>query len=265
MKKLYRVYSILVVSISICVLPSCVHNIMKKRKTISSMNYQELKATKEKLAQAKDTHSMVKYLQKMVPLCEDLTELRDIMLELADLLFDIGTLEEAEKLYREFTKLYPSDTNVEYALYKAILCCFYKTLDPTRDQTKTQETLVLVDQFLERETLFTKYAAEVKKIGTTCNEKLAQAELNVIDFYIKRKKYSSAHHRIANFRKKYLENIPHMLVHLLHFEYNLAHLECFDEVAAEKRALLIEKFPNHPLTLAARGIKKNKQSMTRRF
>ncbi|MCA9770407.1 outer membrane protein assembly factor BamD [Candidatus Dependentiae bacterium] len=245
-------------------LPSCFGKLIKKRKTISAMDYNELKKRKIQLTKNKDTEGTIKYLQKMIPLCQDLKELRDIMLELADLLFDTGKLQEAEKLYREFSKLYPSDVNTEYTLYKAILCCFYKTLDTSRDQTKTQETLELVDQFLERERVFTHYTAEVKKIGSTCNQKLAEAQLSVIDFYIKRGNYQSAHHRIANVKKEFLSAVPEIEVQLLHFEYKLAHAQHNAEQLKKIQTELTEKFPEHPFTLAASDTIK-KTSLFKRF
>lgn len=230
------------------------------------MKYQELKKRKEEFAKAEDVETVILYLQKMVPLCQDLQELRTILIELADLLFDRGKLTEAEKLYREYSRLYPSDTNAEYALYKAILCCFYKTLDSTRDQTKTHETLALSEKFLERKNIFTHYSTDVEKIVSACNDKLAQTELNIIAFYTHRGKYRSAQHRIDQFKKEWLEKIPHMEVALVHQEYQLALAQNNKELRIEKHKILLDKFPQHPLTLALGSIQlQDRRSALRRL
>lgn len=229
------------------------------------MKYQELKKRKEELAAANDLDTMILYLQKMVPLCQDLQELRTILIELADLLFDRGKLTEAEKLYREYSRLYPSDEHAEYAHYKAILCCFYKTLDSTRDQTKTHETIELAQQFLERKSLFTKYSHEVEKIVVACNERLAQSELSIIAFYTKRGKYRSSEHRINQFRKDWIEKTPQMEAPFIYQEYQLALAQDNQQVKAQKHKTLLEKFPAHPLTLTLGQQEIKKKPVIRRL
>lgn len=259
-----RLYLSFVIGAIVLFLPACLYQ--EPKKTITTMKYEELKKRKEEFAKANDTDTVILYLQKMVPLCQDLQELRLILIELADLLFDQGKLIEAEKLYREYSKLYPSDPNAEYTLYKAILCCFYKTLDPTRDQTKTHETLALSEKFLERRNIFTQYSNDVEKIVAACNEKLAQTELNIITFYTKRGKYRSAQHRIDLFKKEWLEKMPRMEVTLIHQEYQLALAQNNRESYVEKHKLLQEKFPQHPLTLALGSIHTNdRRSILRRL
>ncbi len=190
----------------------------QKRKTLSQMNYDELKEMKVAYLADGNKESAIKFLEKMIPACNDLEELRVIMLELADLQFDNGSLEKAGKLYKEFTKLYPGNNKIEYASYKAILCSFYATLDSDRDQSNTKDTLDLAQTFLQRADVFTTHAKDVESILTTCRKKLIDSEMNIFNFYFKRGSYNSAQKRVEGIRKEFGVAMPEIEPQLLVLE-----------------------------------------------
>jgi len=228
------------------------------------MNYKELKITKNKMLKNGNKTSAIKFIESMLPLCDDLKEIHNLMLEIADLLFDTGQLEKAEKIYNEFTLLYPGSNNVEYALYKAILCCFYATLSVDRDQTKTHETLALSDRFLKRAEVFTTHLDEVKKIAQQCNVKLAKNELVVAEFYLNKgypRSLNATQKRLELVRTTYLDKAPDVEPHLLALEYRLAEKTNNNEEATSKFSELHTKFPKKGALILAN----NKRAQNRIF
>lgn len=227
------------------------------------MSYSELKASKDRMLAAGDKTTALRFLEKMIPTCNDLDELRVVMLELADLLFDTGDLEKAGKMYREFSTLYPGNVKVEYALYKAILCAFYATLDSERDQTKTKDTVELAETFLTRQELFTTHTKDVLTILADCRKKLFDNEKTIFSFYLNRGSYKSAQKRLEGMRKDYLVTLPSIEGQLLALECDLAEKQNLPEIVSKKQAELAEKFPAYHQELAQ--AKSKKHSFLSRF
>lgn len=177
-------------------------------KTIKDMNYEESLAYKEKAIKEKNNEGAITALENALKLCKNITMRTQHTIELADLFFDSGDLLKAELLYTEFSRLYPGSDLIEYALYKAILSSFYATLDIRRDQTKTHETLALTEKFMDRADLFKKYYPDVTKIRSQCQHKIADSEISICNFYIKRGNTSSAQTRLNNIKKDWMPKIP---------------------------------------------------------
>lgn len=213
------------------------------RKTYSTMDYDELKVAKDQYKASKNYETTAKYLERMITLCDDkkTNEKAEIIIELADLLFDQEKFDDAAKHYTEFIKLYPGNKNIEYASYRAIVCCSKKILSPDRDQSKTEETIALADKFLERADVFTTYEKEVRTIQQQCYQVLAASELNVSSFYIIHGDFKAAQQRLAHVRTEWLGKVPEI-------EFSLASLEVD----------LAEKFPEFkpttPLSAAAANV-----------
>jgi outer membrane assembly lipoprotein YfiO len=224
-----------------------------KKKTLRNMNFVELDAFKCKCLEQKDRYNAIRTLERMVPICTDLTKLKDILLELADLIFDDGKLESSGKMYREFVKYYPGNEKVEYALYKAVLCKYYTTLDPERDQSNTQETIELATKFLEREEIFTTHSQEVKNMRTQCYQRLLESEVKIFDFYFNRGRYKSARTRLTNIRKDFLPIIPSCDPYLITLEIQLAEKVKDTSLIEIKQKELTEKFPDYQPTQLAKA------------
>lgn len=190
------------------------------QKTLSHLNYQELKKNKEELVKKGNKTTAIKYLEKMVPLCTDLEELKGIMLELAQLFFETGVFDKAAKMYQEFTLLYPGAQEVELAMYQAIVANFKLILDAEHDQTKTLEAKELAETFLKRIT-FTTYKKEVEQILSQCEERLFESEVIAFNFYISRSNDTAAKKRLygekgikETYLKKSIPNIQERVASL---------------------------------------------------
>jgi len=216
----------------------------KKKKTLSHLEYKELKKEKAKLLKKGNKEIAIKYIEKMLPLCTDLGELANLMLEVADLLFDLGRLEKAERLFAEFIHMYPGHEKVEYSSYKAILCSFWKTLDITRDQTKTKDTIEKAESFLQRKELFTTHANEVANILTSCRERLLDSEISIFNFYLKKNNFLAAQTRLSNIEKEFLDLLPEKEPVILSLACDLAEKQNNQELLAQNRATLELKFPD---------------------
>lgn len=192
------------------------------KKTISTMNFEELKKSKEENVQAGDKKTAIKYLERMVPQCTDLDELKCIMLELAQLLYETESYTKAAKMYNEFTLLYPGSDEVELAMYKAIVSNFQLILDAEHDQTKTVETQEQAQAFLERP-LFTRYKNEVQDILIKCEERLLESEINIFKFYLMRGNTIAANSRLEGIKKTYItKNLPDFQMKLAGLEQRYA-------------------------------------------
>lgn len=223
----------------------------KENLTISQMNFQQLLQRKNELLLEGNYETALKYLEKMFKLTEHADQLVYIMLEWAELLMKTGQYAKAEKLFDEFIKLYPGNEYVEQAFVKAIECSWMQTSNFDRDQTKTESTLKLIDQFETRNTLYAQENIDrIMHVKEMCQQKLADSNLYVAKHYIGRGVYRSAHKRLDDARKNDLQVRPNIEPRLLQLEIELAQAEKKDDVEQQKIGELVEKFPEHEITLA---------------
>lgn len=211
------------------------------KKTLSTMNFEELKKSKEELAKSGNKKTAIKYLERMVPICSDLNELKTIMLELAQLLYETEDYTKASKMYHEFTLLYPGSDEVEYAMYQAITSTFKLTLDAEHDQTKTVEAKELAQAFLDRSS-FATYKKDVEAIAVQCEERLLESETNIFNFYMKRGNYVAAKTRLSTIKQAYVGKlIPDVGMRIANLENDyvnatkLLHLDQPTTVATQEK------------------------------
>ena len=233
-----------------------------KKKTIRSMSYEELAAAKDRQLDNSNKESAIKYLEQMMKLCNDVQKLGAHLLELSDLLFDLGKFSQAALAYTEFSNLYPGSNDIEYALYRAILCTFYCTLDTERDQTKTEETVALADTFLGHDPEFNTYKKEVITIREQCYIKLVENEFDICNFYLNKKSYKAVNRRLDSLRNEWLEKLPDIEPRIIAFEADLTQKQGDQQLAMKKQQELAEKFPTYSTQVAQ---KKTKKSMADRF
>ncbi len=204
-----------------------------KKKTISEMNYDELKETKNRHAAAGNKELALKYMQKMVPLCNDLCERGTLMLEVADTLLETSSPDEAGIMYQEFSTMYPGHERIEYASFKAIECSFSALLIPERDQTATKHTIELAQEFLTHVN-FKQYRDNVTSMLTTCNQRLFESETSIINFYLKQNNIAPAQQRIARARSSFISMLPSC-------EPTILELECLVAQKTNNKELLLQK------------------------
>jgi outer membrane protein assembly factor BamD len=112
-------------------------------------------------------------------------------LALADARMERGDAIEAEGAFDDFLRLYPSDDNVPYALFRKGELLSRDATDPGRDQAKTVEAIRAMGLFLQKEPNGPRAARAHETIGKL-RERLAEHELLVVRHYLKRKLPDSA-------------------------------------------------------------------------
>ena len=108
----------------------------------------------------------------------------------ADVFFDQTEWESAGKAYQTFIHLHPAHSEVEYAYYRQIVS-WNKQIPriPDRDLSLSEKTLSLISDFLKKYSKG-KYSKQVKDIQNEIHDKLTKKEIQIAQFYFKKKKYS---------------------------------------------------------------------------
>lgn len=202
-------------------------------KIYTDMTFEELIAAKDKKINQKDYNAALKYLEQLLKICTNVDEMALVMIEYSDLLFEQGELEKASKVYTEFTKLYPGHTKHEYALYKATMCSYYTTLSSDRDQTITENTISLAQNFLENSNYKT-FEKEVTDIQQQCYKKIVKSELGICDFYLKQGNYNAAQQRVAHLKSDYIPKVPDIEADILAMELEIAEKQEATRIAQQK-------------------------------
>lgn len=217
--------------------------VAKKNKTLSEMNFDELKEAKNRAVKAKNTEIALKYMQKMLPLCNDLTEHATLMLETADALLATGAVKEASSMYQDFSTMYPGHARIKYASFKAIDCSYATVLIAERDQTATLTTIELAETFLTQNDSCKDYYKEVETILSACYKLRFDSEVSIINFFIKQKNIASAQKRIERIREKQLPVFPAGERELIELECLVASKKNDTELLLQKQTELATKFP----------------------
>ena len=182
------------------------------------------------------------YLQHITTVSKDTEQIKALKLEISDIYFELGDLETAGKDFAEYLDLYPGSENAEYAHYKRILCQFYQTYKIDQDQQKTLATESLGNAYLSK-TTYKHYCTEIKEILTHCSLMLYNSELNIANFYFKKKNYNAATNRIAHLKKEFITKLPGIEPEILSFECRIAKAQNNTQLYNERIALLEKKFP----------------------
>lgn len=159
-----------------------------------------------------EKEAVFKVFHFLVSNSSDQNNIKNYKIDLADYCFSIKDYDKAAYCYEEFSVLYPGSKEAEYAQYKAILCRFYASLDPSRDQSDTQKTITLIDDFSKKATN-EKFLEEAESIKKQCRQKLFEHEMHVFGHYIKRKKHSSAQSRYQYIEENF-KDISHLDLYL---------------------------------------------------
>ncbi len=219
--------------------------------TLTDMNYDQLLKRKNELILAGDYITAIKYIERMFKLTETPEQIIYIMLEWGELLMKVEDYKRAEALFRDFVKLYPGNEYAELAFVKAIECSWHQTSTFERDQSKTEDTLKLIDEFCTRQTVYSKESiGRVAEVKTLCLSKLAQRGMSVAKHYIGLSKYHAAHKWLDDLRANDLEKLPAIEPQLLQLEIELAQAEQNTAIEKQKLSELKEKYPEHEVTLA---------------
>jgi len=147
---------------------------------------------------------------------------------------------EAEVAFDDFLRLYPSDDNVPYALYRKGDLLARQASDPGRDQTKTLDAVKAFARVLEKDPKGPYASAAAARIASLRN-RLAEHENRVISHYLGRKRYASAEARARRALLEYPDTaaVPSYLTFLA----EALEKQGKKEEAAQTRKSLADKFP----------------------
>ncbi|NBV40353.1 outer membrane protein assembly factor BamD [bacterium] len=154
-----------------------------------------------------DTYLTIRCLERLEQVATDQEILREGLIELADYYFSYyKNMKKAAATYEKFHDLFPGDPLAEYALYKSIVCKFFITLRPERDQSDTEHIISRGSDFIKT-CKNPEYVQEISEIIQKCYHRLYESEVHVMMFYINQKKWKSAQGRLDYIKEKYLDKV----------------------------------------------------------
>lgn len=115
---------------------------------------------------------------------------------------DEANLILAAAQYRTFLSLYPSSPSAPMAQYRIALCSFDKMLKPGRDQTKTREALAELKKTIAMYPLTDEAKLAREKIAE-CENRLAESNFVVAEYYYKKKTFRPAISRLTEILTEY--------------------------------------------------------------
>ena len=144
----------------------------------------------------------VDHFKKLVddfPLNDRATEAE---LLLADSYFFDANYVEAYSSYTNFVTFHPTHAKAPYALHQKGMSAFNQILTPDRDQEETKKALFA---FTDLATQYPKslYAVEAIALIKFCKKRLAENELLIGKYYLKRENYNGAIARVDTIVKEY--------------------------------------------------------------
>ncbi len=125
-----------------------------------------------------------------------------LMLRIADTYFGEEKYEEALVEYRAFLNYHPVHKDAIYAQYQIAMCSFnqFSTID--RDPEPTRTALKEFQKLLQKYPK-SMYEEEARKNAATCSDRLAEYELYVGRFYLRKGSYKSAIGRFEKLLRDY--------------------------------------------------------------
>lgn len=185
-------------------------------KLVKEMNEEELKSMLVYAKSSENKELVFKVFHFLMTVSTSQDNLKEYKLDLANYCYQLKDFEKASFVYEEFCSLYPGSNEIEYAQYKSILCWFFLSLDPDKDQTFTHKTILLIDTFLQT-AKSKKFIDESNSIKRTCRKKLLEHEVHVFEHYCKQKKFTSAQKRL-DYIKEAFNEIEHIKEYITYLE-----------------------------------------------
>lgn len=188
-------------------------------------------------------------LKSYFPEREDLVARAE--LRLADCAYLSEDYEEAISRYTEFRKRYPFHPDRAYAEFQIAMAYFEQMNPKDRDQEVTRKALATFERVLRNYpgTLFAEKASEKAAL---CRRRLAEHEIYVGNFYLKKKKLKAAADRFRTALAYKGTGLEAQALYLLGLAL---HRMGRDAEAASYLAMLERKFPQGKYTDKARELK----------
>lgn len=180
--------------------------------------------------------------------------LAEVNLLIADAYYHNGgiiNLAEALSRYTSFLTFYPTHPRADYAQYQLGLSYFKQALAPDKDQDTTLKALEAFRE-VERQHPGSEWVGPAREEIRKCTERLAESEMRVGLFYVKRDAWSGAIERFRTILEKY----PlYSRLDRTYFELARA-LESDDrrDEALIYYEQMLERFPDSRYASEARGV-----------
>jgi len=126
-------------------------------------------------------------------------------LQIGDIHFDRKEYEEASSYYHDFVELHPNHAKVSYALYRNGLCSYNQMRSSDRDQAPTREAVAQFKALIERYPN-SEMAPDAKSRLHECEERLAEQEIQIGDYYYAQHAWYAAARRYRQALKDYPEH-----------------------------------------------------------
>ena len=171
-------------------------------KKIKDQTFDEAVWAKNYSKETKDYETAIKCAERILAVGGDPEIMRSTLLELTQLCLNEKNLEKAQKYALEYQTLYPATAECKQARYYGIKAHFLATLSPDRDQSSTQKTIELAQEFIKQYPQDTEYITSVKDMLNTCYTTLLESELQIITNYISRYNYTKKQNLLAAAQKR---------------------------------------------------------------
>lgn len=186
------------------------------KKLIKDMSEQELVETLAYAKTTQDNEFIFKVFHALLSQSPNQNNLKNYKIDLADYCFKIKDYEKAVYTYEDFVTLYPGSQEAEYAQYKAIISSFLLCLEPCCDQSITQKTIFMIEEF-QKKAKNELFIQETKEIFTKCRQKLFEHEVHVFEHYLKQKQFKSSEHRYKYIEENF-QDIKHIEQYLTYMK-----------------------------------------------
>ena len=228
-----------------------------KDKTKDTMSADELSKKAHAYIKKNKQESAIPYLVELITRFPENPQVGKYKILLAELNFKESNYTVAKELYDNFSQFYPSDKHAEYAKYKTVLSSFYQMLPADCDQSYTEETIKQCKEYLANTALI-KYRKDVEDILASSQERLAEKEIYVFNFYLSKKQFDAAQSRLKYLKTTFAANTV-LEPRLLYLEYKLATKAKKAEEASASMEKLLKQYPESPFTGMAQALN-NKQT-----
>lgn len=224
-----------------------------KRETFNTMTVEQLYQRAHKLSQDENWGAAQPVYQKLISRFPYGAYNEQSQIELAYAQYKDGKFEDAYSTINEFIKTYPTQKHVAYAYYLRGLINFDRTesglqklakISPSRfDQAYSLQSFDDFNTLIARYP-DTRYAADARQRMVYLRNQMAEAELNVAEYYLQRKAYIGAADR-AKYIVSHYQQSPQTAdaLAVLAKSYHLLGQQKLSDQTAQVLKL---NYPNHP-------------------
>ncbi|MBM3894418.1 outer membrane protein assembly factor BamD [Candidatus Dependentiae bacterium] len=215
--------SLLLLGASGCIEKKGGKELVQNRK---SMALEELEKKRLAAAEMKNYEVEASILQQMVIQHTDNQNSKTWRMELGKLYSDMNEYPLAYRIYRDYTKLYPSDINTESVAFMALDAKYKQTIEMRQecDSSATLKTIKLCKEYL-KQPFFKTHEGSVQDILKTCENRLVNKDIYVFNTYLAQGKLPSAKSRLDVMKEKYKDASDDVKSQCLFLEFKLAKAE----------------------------------------